>query len=201
MFSMKKLFLACTLSLSSLSLYADGLLIANKLKNETKQFNVQLNPVSLLFKSLSGGVEYAVTERFAIGLRGHYMNGLKLQTKQLEMELKSYSVAATGTLFHRSFSENSFYLTGGLGMGGMEVEANNGIDRFNVSTSGVVNLLAIGGYRWVWDSGFNINLGAGAVYIPSPIKLEARDSLGNTSEKYAPQKLNMTAELMFGFLF
>ena len=122
-----------------------------------------VNPASLLIGALSGNFSYAIGDRMAL------MVPLAVQFLPFSLytEIDGQGFNAGGNVFSISAGVGvKFFLSADAFESGWyvypAVEAGYG-SRFGYDNF-VLTISALGGYGWVWDSGFSLNLGLGLSY-------------------------------------
>ncbi|MDQ1162199.1 hypothetical protein QE422_002567 [Chryseobacterium sp. SORGH_AS 447] len=129
--------------------------------------SIKVNPASLF---LGGGddlvtYERAITEHSSVGISGGYG----------EFKLDNYKYYYTGgSVLYRYYTKEALkglYFSGTAGFGGgrasyksSNIKGSNAYTAFNIG--------ALAGYQWVFNSGFTIDVNAGASYVTFNYKHE-----------------------------
>lgn len=155
-----------------------------------RSINVRVNPLGLLVGSLSADVDFAISDKFTIGPTLSYYSATLFTTT-----LSGFGIGARG----------NWYLSGNAMTDSWILGPQLGMSLFSIS-SGASKASStgfyfggIGGYQWVWKSGFNINLGLGANYYTQAGSAQASD--GTTLTVPGFSGIGPTGELTVGWAF
>lgn len=155
-----------------------------------KSVNVRINPLGLLLGVLSGDVDFSISRKFTVGPSLSYYSASLLGTK-----LTGFGIGARG----------NYYLSGDAMTDSFILGPNVGMSLFSIS-SGTASASTVGfymggiaGYQWVWQSGFNINLGLGANYYIQSASAKASD--GTSLSVPGFHGIGPTGELTIGWAF
>lgn len=131
--------------------------------------NIRVNPLGLLIGMLNADVDFKVGETFTIGPRLGYFS-----VKAGEVKASAFAIGARANI----------YVTGAAFTDGWYVGPSFTYSRVSFKdgtqegSGGSIAIAAVGGYQWVWPSGFNMNLGLGPQYLTLPDTV--KDDDGNS---------------------
>ena len=155
-----------------------------------KSINVRVNPLGLLLGAISADVDFKISDKFTIGPTMSYYSASILGTK-----LSGFGIGARGNYYLTGDAmTDSFILGPQLGMSLFSVSSGNS----KASSTGFY-VGAIGGYQWVWQNGFNVNLGLGANYYSQAASAKASD--GTSISVPGFHGFGPTGELTVGWVF
>ncbi|MEI6806751.1 MAG: hypothetical protein WCK49_09650 [Myxococcaceae bacterium] len=143
---------------------------AKEVEKPRRDMAVTWNPLSLLMLTASGSYGIALGERLALII--------PLSLTYVSTGISDNSSSASSYLFGVSSGAGlRFYFSGGAFEDGFYVQPNVSIGWLKFGSDGA-NSLSIGanallGYSWVFDSGFMMNLAAGAGYTHSSVKTDS----------------------------
>lgn len=170
---MKKSFLSLVflLTFSSSALGASG-----------DRYNFRFQPLPLLVGLVNGSFDFKMSENWTLGPVMGLWN-----VKIGDVKLKASMIGVQGRYyFEPVFSEDTWYLAGGLNYATVDAELVDNSITYTGSASGA-SLSLGGGYHWFWES-FNMALGAHLALGRSEV--EVKDSNGN---KYRDSARNPSA--------
>ncbi|MBP7843821.1 MAG: DUF3575 domain-containing protein [Proteobacteria bacterium] len=122
---------------------------------EGDRYNIRVAPISVLAQVWNLESDFKVSDQFTLGPSvAYYIH------KASGVQTSAYVLGARANWFPVNGVFNSgFYIGPSLSYIGVSAQQ----DKVEASLS-VWQLTAVGGYHWFWDSGFNLNLGAGGSY-------------------------------------
>ena len=119
--------------------------------------NIRVNPFSIVADGISGAVDLGLTDNVSLGLDGGYTYDTSIITGT---KGKAITGGARLTYYSDSMKDDSF--TTSLGLSKAHIDLREGNQKQIVqATSGDVKA----GYRWIWDTGFNVQASAGAAQV------------------------------------
>ena len=146
---MKKFLGICLVTL----LTSASSLFALDLQTEgTNRINFRINPLGPVADTASGGLDLGLTENLSLGVDAGYSYDT---SKILGVSGKAYSGGLRLSYYVDSMNDDSFISSVGLNKTTVELDLDEQ-DAIEVYTG---DLKA--GYRWLWDSGFNVQLSGG----------------------------------------
>lgn len=164
--------------------------VETQLSQPTKGINVRVNPLGLLLGAISADVDFKIGDKFTIGPSMSYYSASIFNTK-----LTGAGIGARGNYYVTGDAmTDSFILGPQLGMSLFSVSSGT-----SKATATGFYVGAIGGYQWVWENGFNVNLGLGANYYSQAASALAND--GTTLSVPGFHGFGPTGELTIGWLF
>lgn len=185
--------LVCAFSTSaSAKTYADQVDTAKSRPVPQGDWNLHFSPLGLLIGGLNGGVDYRITEDWAVGPEISYYS-LSLG----DVTVKAMGAAARGIYGFNGAFEDGGYFGAGLGFSSVEASATSLGTTYSASVSAPVYNLGLG-YQWFWSS-FNIRLG-GVISGVLADKIVIKDNSGNEVSSYSTSA-GLGILFDFGFVF
>lgn len=139
--------------MKKLILIVAALIVAYGVKGQNDVKNViKVNPLGLLFGTTSLSYERVLSPKSAFQVNANYGN-----IKILGVSISNVGVGADYRLYFSKTKEapRGFYFAPGIAYSNVSVESANG---------SAFSLSGVGGYQWVWNSGFELDLFLGPEY-------------------------------------
>lgn len=142
------------------------------------QVNVKIHPLGIFSNSFQAGADFFVDENISVGFTGRYSKN---------SGISSHSLGLTTRYYKFGMDSDGLYVgahvVGGNYSGDLEQKfANNHKDHYYLvyPDGATYNLGIMGGYNWIWSSGFNISLGFGIDYVVNPAILRTNEMSNDT---------------------
>ena len=159
----------------TLSLFVGSAMAKEYKGANEKKFQINTNPIALLFGVYSIKLDTKVAKEWTVGLDAGYLNySLSSNDSSLghKARLKAFTIGANATYYFSGDTfTDSWILTPGINYS--SASASLGNSKADISA---IALSALGGYHWQWENGFNLELGAGlAYYIQGKSEFSLKD--------------------------
>lgn len=163
-----------------------------------KSTNIRINPLGLLLGVIGADVDFGVGERFTIGPSIAYLKASTTDIYSDGVDYTAWSIGIranfylSGPRFH-----SGWYLAPSAAYIPVTVNDSFSGDSYT-ATSGAFAISVLAGYQWVFRSGFNMTLGAGAAYYTTKKNVTVTDSSGNSQNVSTPSFAGVLPDLEFG---
>lgn len=157
-------------------------------------WNVKTNPVALLIGATNIQGNYALNDKFSVGV-----GGLVWSTEVLDIEFTASEYHARFDYWFNKTFEQGWYVGAQVSKLTMELTTEvSGVEfTGDLSSTGY---LAHFGYQWLWEN-FNISLGTYFGYYDFDSSIELTDVDGNVEDESVPAFGAVGAEFFFGWAF
>lgn len=158
------------------------------------EWNIKTNPVALLVGATNVQANYALNNKFSVGV-----GGLTWSTEILDIEFTATEYHARFDYWFNETFKQGWYVGAQISKLGMELSTKvNGVEfSGDLSSTGY---LAQFGYHWQWDN-FNISFGTYLGYYDFDSSIELTDSAGNIEDESVPAFGAAGAEFFVGWAF
>jgi hypothetical protein len=158
----------------------------HRYRNTYKTWNVWTNPFGYFFGSFNAGVSYAFHQNFKANIEPQFIYFFNARPKAV---VGGGATASVSIFFKKVY--DGFYLEPGARILYLSQEREFG-DSTAQGLVGGPQLIA--GWGWVWDAGFNVNLGFGMGYFWGKVGQDVEDT-------EAFDGVFPAGNLQFGFTF
>lgn len=160
-----------------------------------KNWNVRVDPLTLLVGGTNVELDYAIADKISIG------GGLvSWNVDLLDVEISMQEYHVRGDYWFNGAFQQGWYVSGVYSTISMELATIDSLNtryEADVSASG---FKLLGGYHWQWDS-FNLELGFGYVSYSFDDKLTLEAADGSTLEEDLPNVTGTGLEFNMGWAF
>jgi hypothetical protein len=168
----------------------------------SKSNNISVNPLGLLFGTVSLGYEHKLSNTTSLGVFGSYAD---LKISDFRFTVYSLGLRSNFALSSNDILADGWYVAPLVQYSSIEWTFKSDEDgKVNEPTT-TMSLAAIFGYGWFWGSGFNIRLGLGPQLSRitfGKIEVENEDGTKETPERDRSfSGVSLTGEFTMGIAF
>ncbi|MCB9228468.1 MAG: hypothetical protein H6618_02565 [Deltaproteobacteria bacterium] len=140
------------------------------------------------------GLGVGLTPEYSVGVRVNYVDLSSLSDRNASY----YGAQFNTTWFKHGLTNDSLYLKPFLGYQRLTIGSSD--KRVSERYVNIMTLGGIVGYQWLWESGFNIRLGAGAQYYSANASVSIQEDDNRAERVTSSGGILPSFDLTFGMM-